>query len=275
MNESLEARVEELVAFIDALRPETASLPTLVYFNIIGIAWPIRCLLHLKQVEYSYVPISIQEWSFRSSDGCQILKNAFSNGHVPLYVDQDISLNQSTLILKILAHKHGLMGSDDAQALQIESVLAHCYDALFSWGGILPVNVRLNIPDEVAQARLNAFMGDGVWGLATNGYRSHLDGFMNILEANPSGSGFLVGERLSAADLSAFNVLGNWYKAFDRQVFADEYPLLDDYIHRIAADPAIASYIREIQEPTLWFELPTVALRLTSREELEGLVDLP
>lgn len=275
MEESIQAKVEGLVTFVDNLSPKTVKSPTLVYFDIIGIAWPIRCLLHIKEVEYSYVPITIQEWMFRSSDGSQPLKYAFSNGHVPLYVDKEVCLNQSNLILKTLAHRHDLMGKDDKEALQIEGVLAHCYDALFHWSGMLPINTRLNISDDVAQARLNSFMGDGVWGLVTNGYRNHLDAFVNILEANSSKSGFMIGEQLSAADLSAFNVLCNWYKSFDRQVFSQEYPLLDKYIRRIAVIPAIAGYIRNVQEPTLWFELPTVALRLTSREELEGLVELP
>jgi len=37
----------------------------------------------------------------------------------------------------------------------------------------------------------------------------------------------------------------------------------------------IADYILNVQEPTVWFRLPTVALRLNSPEELEGLVKLP
>jgi glutathione S-transferase len=139
---------------------------------------------------------------------------------------------------------------------------------------MLTVNIRLNIKDDIAQARLNAFMGNGAWGVVTNGYRNHLQAFVKYLEANPARSGFLVGNRLSAADLSAFNVLCNWYKAFDRQVFSEEFPSLDQYIQRIALMPGIPDYIRTVQEPTLWFELPTVALRLTSPQELEGLVSL-
>ena len=117
-------------------------------------------------------------------------------------------------------------------------------------------------------------MGDGVWGVVTNGYRNHLQAFVKYLEANPLQSGFLVGNRLSVADLSAFNVLCNWYKAFDRQVFSQEFPLLNEYIQRIALVPGIPDYILKVQEPTVWFELPTVALRLTSSQELEGLVSL-
>jgi len=259
--------IEKIVTLVENLSPEAVKKPTLVYFDIIGIAWPIRCLLHIRNIDYDYVPISIQEWMFQSEDGCQPLKAAFSNGHVPLYVDGEICLNQSNLILKTLAQRNAMMGKNENEALQIESVLAHCYDALFHWNGMQSVNIRLNIPDDVAQARLNSFMGDGVWGLVTDGYRNHLKAFVDILNSNVTQSGFMVGEQLSAADLSAFNVLCNWYKSFDRQVFSEEYPVLDKYVQRIAAIPAIANYIVNVQEPTLWFRLPSVALRLNSPEE--------
>jgi glutathione S-transferase len=272
MEDAMQKKVEKLVSVIESISPETVTIPTLVYFDIVGIAWPIRCLLHIKDIDYNYVPISIQEWAFRSADGHQPLKSAFSNGHVPFYVDKDIALNQSNLILTMLARRTGMMGDSDKEALAIESVLAHCYDALFHWNGMLTVNIRLNLPDDVAQARLNSFMGDGVWGLVANGFRNHLRGFVKLLEANPSRSGFMVGDRMSAADLSTFNVLCNWYKAFDREVFSEEFPSLDQYIHRIALMPGISDYIRNVQESTVWFELPTVALRLNSSQEMEGLV---
>ena len=275
MEDPVQTRVEELVTFVGGLSPATVHAPTLVYFDIVGIAWPIRCLLHVKDIDYDYVPVSIQEWMYQTADGRQPLKAAFRNGHVPLYVDNEVCLNQSNLILKTLASRANMMGHSDSEALEIESVMAHCYDALFHWNGMLPVNIRVNIADDVAQARLNSFMGDGVWGVVTNGFRNHLHTFVKFLDDNPAQSGFMVGERPSAADLSAFNVLCNWYKAFDREVFSNEFPALDGYIQRIASIPGVADYIRDVQEPTLWFDLPTVALRLTSPQELEELVVLP
>jgi glutathione S-transferase len=82
----------------------------------------------------------------------------------------------------------------------------------------------------------------------------------------------MVGSRLSVADLYAFNILCIWYKAFDREMFVEQYPRLDEYIIRIAASPGIRDYIDRIQEPTTWFELPEIALKLTTADELKGLV---
>ena len=275
MNETIEPRVHDLIARIEALSPATVARPTLVYFDIVGIGWPIHCLLHLHGIEYDHVPISIGDWRVRDASGRQVLKEAFCNGHVPLYVDPDVSLNQSNLILAHLARKTDMLGDTERESLAIQEIMAHCYDALFHWSGMLGVIIRTNISDEVAQARLNAFMGDGIWGVVTNGYRNHLKTFVTYLESNPKRSGFLVGDRLSVADLHAFNVLCNWYKAFNREVFSTEYPQLDAYVQRIADFPAVADYIQHRQEPTIWFPLPAVALRLTSPEELTGLVSLP
>ena len=38
------------------------------------------------------------------------------------------------------------------EALEIEAILAHCYDALFHWSGMLTVNIRLNIKDDIIRA---------------------------------------------------------------------------------------------------------------------------
>ena len=39
-----------------------------------------------------------------------------------------------------------------------------------------------------------------------------LRGLESYLGLNATGSGFIVGARLSVADLHAFNILANWYK---------------------------------------------------------------
>ena len=185
-----------------------------------------------------------------------------------------MDLCHNNLILTRLARQTNMFGDNEAEELTIQEIMAHCYDALFHWNGMLQIAIRINIKPEVAEARLNAFMGDGVWGIVTNGYRNHLNTFVKFLEANRSNSGFLVGDRLSAADLHAFNVLCNWYKAFDREVFSREYPQLDSFIQRVAKVPGVRDYILNVQEATTWFPWPEASLRLVSPEELDGLVSL-
>lgn len=272
MGDPLAGKVEALCRTVGDLVSNSSATPTLVYFDIIGIAWPIRCLLHLNNVDYRLVQVSIGEWAYRDAEGGQPLKRCFPNGHVPLYVDGSTRLTQSNQIMLYLARKYGMAGQSQEQELAIMEVMAHAYDALFHWNGLLQIIIKIGISPDVVDSRLDAFMGKGVWGVASNGFRNHLNGFENYLAANPSNSGFFVGEQLSVADLHAFNILCNWYKAFDREVFVESYPTLERFVQRVGAIPKVADYIRTKQEPTTWFPMPNLAIRLTSPGELQGLL---
>ncbi len=260
-------RVSELV-------PTAVEKPTLVYFDIVGIAWPIRCLLHLQEVEYDLIQISIFQWVERDETGNQVLKHCFKNGHIPLYVDGHVSLNQSQVIVEYLAEKHGLGGGKQSERLAVREVMWQAYDALFHMNGLARVNIRNGLTDELAEARLAAFLGNGEWPLVSEGFDNNLRAFDRYLQSNPSPNGYFVGDTLTVADLCAFNVLCNWYKAFEPTRFMAHYPRLEDFIQQIAAVPGVADYIAKKQEPTSWFRLPKVAMRLTSPEELKGLAGL-
>lgn len=271
MAAEVEERALELADRVNELTSTPVDKPTLVYFDIIGICWPIRCLLHLTDVDYELVQITIQEWIHHAADGTQLLKSRMRDGHLPLYVDSGACLNHSNVILTYLGEKHDLIGDSRQEKLAAMEIMAHAYDALFHWSGLLQVNARVNTPDDVVAARLDAFLGNGVWGVLSDGYHHNLDAFQRYLDANGPSGNFIVGSRLSVADLHAFNVLCNWYKAFDRKRFATEYPRLDAYVERIASIPKVADYIRLHQEPTTWLPVPPLGLKLTTPEELLGL----
>ena len=95
---------------ISSLTTQSVVRPTLVYFDVIGIAWPIRCLLHLKQVEYDLIQIPITAWAQRDKAGRQLIKPTLQNGHVPLYVDNKVRLGHSNNIMIYLADKYALFG---------------------------------------------------------------------------------------------------------------------------------------------------------------------
>lgn len=272
MSATVPIQIETLCKSIREVRSETVNKPTLVYFDIIGIAWPIRCMLHLKQVDYDLIQINLKQWGYHTQTGERPVKQCFRNGHMPLYVDEDVSLNQSNLIMTHLAEKLGLISQDKTEKYAAMEVMTHAYDALFHFNGMLPIIIKIAIADDVVNARREAFMGNGIWGVASDGFRSHLDGFSNYLDSNPADSGYFVGDELSIADLHAFNVLCNWYKAFAPETFSNEYPKLDAFIQRIASNPAVGDYILTRQEPTTWFARPDLAIQLTSAEELQGLI---
>lgn len=256
---------------IGGLSPESVARPTLVYLDIIGICWPLRALFHLKDFDYDLVQVPIMAWIQRTEDGQPLLPSLTKNAHLPIYVDKDVMLNQSTVLFPYMAEKLGVFGDSQADRFAIQEVMTHCYDALFHWGGMLQVVAKMNVPEDVFQARLDAFMGRGAWGLLDNYYHKNLQGFENYLTGNPADSGYMAGSRLSFADLQAFNVLCNWYKAFDREAFG-AHPLLEDYIQRLASDPRILDYIRNHQEATTWLPFPPLGHKLTEPSALEGLI---
>ncbi|TNE36237.1 MAG: hypothetical protein EP347_11640 [Alphaproteobacteria bacterium] len=275
MSDDLAVQAREIATRLKNLSPETTDKPVFVYLDLIGIGWPIRCLLHLKQVDYEHVPIPIQVWMQADEKGEIILRKATKNAHVPFYVDANVVLNQSPAILEYLGDTHGLMGDTPAERWAIKEVMAHAYDALFSWGGMLPIIAKINVPDDVVEARLQAFLGDGgPWGIVGGCYGRNLRAFENYLDANADNpGGFMVGSRLSVADLQSFNVLCNWYKAFDPERFVAGYPKLNDFILRIAAIPQVRDYIETRQEATTWIPIPPMGLRLTTPDSLVGLID--
>ena len=55
----MEGNVEQLIARLRGLSCASFMKPTLVYFDIIGIAWNIRCLLHMKGVDYDLIEVDI------------------------------------------------------------------------------------------------------------------------------------------------------------------------------------------------------------------------
>ena len=262
------------LARLESLLATPTDKPTLVYFDLIGIAWPIRALLHAAEVDYELLQFTIPEWITPNADGTFPIRDRMRNSHVPLYVEGDLRLGQSNVILTHLATQHGFMGDTPREALAISEVMAHAYDALFHWSGLFPVNARMNIPDDVVQKRIDSFYGEGAYGVSDNGYERNLTSFENYLAANPTNSGFMVGSRLSAADLHAFNVLCNWYKAFDRERFVRLHPILEDYIERIATIPAVTDYILKHQEPTVWIPIPGTGVKLNSPEESRGLTSV-
>ncbi|GFQ91529.1 glutathione S-transferase Mu 1 [Trichonephila clavata] len=89
--------------------------PILGYWNIRGLAEPIRCLLHYKEVDFEdkrYV-FGTNEWSNEKLN----LELQFPN--LPYYMEGDVKLTQSTTIMRYLGHKYGLVGKDDKQRLLV------------------------------------------------------------------------------------------------------------------------------------------------------------
>lgn len=157
-----EILAKELMARIQELLEQAPTKPTLVYFDIIGFCWPIPCLLHMKNVDYELIQIPIFQWAYCDEHVKQALKACFRNGHVQLYVDSEVKLNQSNLIIAYLGENYDLIGGNTKKKYDVMDALVHAYDAPFHFSGLFQANFKMGVSCEVVTARLEAFLGNSV-----------------------------------------------------------------------------------------------------------------
>ena len=67
MTDELAPRLRAVADRLDPLMSAPSAKPTLVYLDVMGIGWPIRCLLHLAEVDDEFVEMSLIEWSARDA----------------------------------------------------------------------------------------------------------------------------------------------------------------------------------------------------------------
>ena len=60
---------------------------------------------------------------------------------MPRYVDSEVDMQQSVVMLFYLAKKHGMCGDTAAEELKCQEVVMQAYDAMFHWSGIFTVNL--------------------------------------------------------------------------------------------------------------------------------------
>ncbi|KAI4470694.1 glutathione s-transferase [Holotrichia oblita] len=94
---------------------DMASLIKLTYFDIKGLAEPIRLLLKYGQIEFEDIRISKEDWPEQ--------KPSKPFGQLPIYQENDKLAWQSTAICRYVAKKVKLAGSNDWEDLEIDAVV--------------------------------------------------------------------------------------------------------------------------------------------------------
>lgn len=85
------------------------------YFNITGLGEPIRFLLHYGGIDFEDVRYEADDWP-------EVKKN-MPFGQVPLLEIDDKKIVQSSSICRYLAKQVGLIGENDLENLEIDSVV--------------------------------------------------------------------------------------------------------------------------------------------------------
>eukprot|EP01089_Gocevia_fonbrunei_P004102 TRINITY_DN1407_c0_g4_i2.p1 TRINITY_DN1407_c0_g4~~TRINITY_DN1407_c0_g4_i2.p1 ORF type:complete len:209 (+),score=57.81 TRINITY_DN1407_c0_g4_i2:127-753(+) len=195
--------------------------PKITYFNAFGRIETARLMLEDAGVDYEFSPIT--DWATQKP----ALADVLTFGQVPLYQDNDISLVQSQAIGRYLAKKHGFTGSNDVEAAKIDS-FAEGVEEIFSRA----VKVKYGGSDEDKAAGLKSLLEELPKRLAI---------YENILKNNSSG--FLVGSKISYADLHLYWILKLVVSySSETTPVIESFAQVKDFEKRIAARDNIKAY---------------------------------
>lgn len=150
------------------------------------------------------------------------LKPTTMFGQMPIFKDGDFELAQSNAILRYLARKLGLYGSNDQEAALIDALNDHQEDVRQSY-------IRL-IYREYETGK-DTFLADLPKSLVY---------FEKLLTKNHGGDGYFVGSKISFADYTIFDLLDNLLVLSPAAL--DTFPKLKAFHGRIAARPKIAAF---------------------------------
>jgi glutathione S-transferase len=197
--------------------------PRLIYFAARGRAEVIRLILAEAGVAY-------EDDTFTGREAFAALK---ASGRlpflaVPVWEEEGLRLAQSVAIANHIGRAHGMRGSSPREEALVDQAVGAVEDVrteLRRLSSAEPAK-RPEIRSELRTEVLPRWFG-------------HLE---RLLGANLKGSGFLVGDRLSVADLAL------WYlieiaRDNDFGSALDACPLLQGFFERIAAKPRIAAYL--------------------------------
>jgi glutathione S-transferase len=97
----------------------------LTYFNLRGLAEPIRFILALADVPYEDIRIEKENWPE--------LKAKYTWGQLPVLQVGDKQLAQSSTIGRYLARKYKLTGEDDVEAAKCDELIDALSDVRQEW----------------------------------------------------------------------------------------------------------------------------------------------
>jgi glutathione S-transferase len=195
----------------------------LVYFKARGRGEVIRLALAEAQVEY-------EDDAFQGPEAFAALK---ASGRlpflaVPVWEEDGLRLAQSGAILNHIARAHGLYGTSPREQALIDQAL----------GAIEDTRMEIRRIATADAAKRSEVRAELLAKTLPNWFRM----LEKLLSSNRDGAGFLVGDRISSADLALWYLLE---MARDNGFGAtfDDCPRLRAFFERIAARPHIAAYL--------------------------------
>ena len=159
----------------------------------------------------------------------------------PFLKDGDVVVGQVSAILFYLGDKLGLAPQDEQLKLWTQQIQLTIADFVVEGHDAHhPLGAGKYYEEQKPEAvrRAQEFREDRV--------TKFLEWFETILTRNPAGSDYLVGDDVTYADLSLFQIISSMDYAFPKLMdrIGDSYPKLRALAERIAARPNIAAYLK-------------------------------
>ena len=203
----------------------------------------VRLALEYAGVEY--IDVARNDKSKGGGESALLESMARNHLHTPPFAPPflktvDLLIGQTANILLYLGHHHALAPPDEQGWLWVHQVQLTIADFIGEVHDTHhPIGVGLYYEDQRAEAARRAKEFRDARAPRFLGY------FERILERNPKGSGLLVGERVTYADLSLFQIVAGMRYAFPHLMkrLESRYPKLIALHDRIGAEPRIAAYL--------------------------------
>ncbi|KAK8805851.1 hypothetical protein WA158_002542 [Blastocystis sp. Blastoise] len=159
----------------------------LKYFNMKGRGDAIRLALELVNTQYNDERISFEKWGEIKTSG--ITDGSLPFGQLPQFTIDHFNLVQSTTILRFIAHKYNLEGSDE-HSIYFGQMIMDSFEDLLN-------------------AYLNAAFSSNPKEQINNFYNTSFITFMNGLEKlfNTYNGKYWLGNQVSIVDCLSYSVL--------------------------------------------------------------------
>ncbi|XP_036372428.1 glutathione S-transferase P-like [Megalops cyprinoides] len=188
---------------------------TITYFPVRGRCAAMKIMLSDLGQEWKEILVNFEEWM--KGD----LKATCVFGQLPKFQDGDLVLFQSNAILRHLARKHGAYGKDEKEASLIDMMSDGVEDLRLKYGRLIYQEY------ETGKSQYLKDLPD------------HLSKFEAVLSKNKSG--YLVGDKISFADYSLFDVLYNHTVLCSTCL--DSFPALKSFVEKMSARPKIKALL--------------------------------
>ncbi|XP_033746352.1 S-crystallin SL11-like [Pecten maximus] len=197
----------------------------LTYFGLRGRAELIRMTLCLAEQDFEDKRVAFEEFVK--------IKEALPQGQLPILEFDGQTLCQSMTIVRYLAREHGLYGDNNLESAKVDTILDTCGDVYIDL-----VKVYYE-KDETRKQEVAKTLND-------SGMPRFISLFGRILRENNDGNGWIVGSKITVADLALCtlfdDVVGGAYGAGIADSFhADEK--LKSHFERVKSQKQISDWI--------------------------------